>query len=337
MSLHAMSTTEFSVLPYTDVLAWVVIGVFALGVLADWRGDRELARHVTAGAWALFALFWLLLIHHFALVHRSIVQTVLLVVAVPACLYVGYTLWRGRDSLLVLSRAVAVMGVIYLPFQMSAWAQGILIEAVARQSFIVIDTLGFDEIRLEESEGEMGGMLTNRFANDVEGVRNTRVVFACTGIESMAMFGGLIAAVRAPLRRKALGVVVAISIIWVLNIARNVFIAVANAYQWFAVSWLESPVMAVFGLSDPARVSFFVADRIISQGLAVFALLGVAWLVSRFVPELLDIVEDLLYLLTGSEVTLRERTEAVADGGSTGAVESSQRHESISSDGSERP
>lgn len=315
MSLHAMTTSEFSVLPYTDVLAWVVIGVFVLGVVADWRGDRVLARRLTAGAWGLFALFWLLLIHHFALVHRSIVQTVLILVAVPACLYVGYTLWTGRDSLLVLSRAVAVMGIIYLPFQMSAWAHGILIEAVARQSFIVIDALGFDEIGLEESEGEKGGMLTNRFTNDVEGVRNTRVVFACTGIESMAMFGGLIAAVKAPLRRKALGVLLAVSIIWVLNIARNVFIAVANAYQWFAISWVEGPVMAAFGLSDPARVSFFVADRVISQGLAIFALIGVAWLVSRFVPELLDIIEELLYLLTGDEVTLREKGDVVADGG----------------------
>jgi len=305
--------TEPLVIPVTDVLAWVVIAGFVLGYAADRQGHREVARRVTAGAWGLFGVFWLLLIQHFALVHRSIVETMLLLVAVPACLFVGWRLLQGRDSLLVLSRAVAFMGVLYVPFLTSAWARGTLIEAVAQQSYFVIDALGFDRITLAEGDAEMGGTLPNTFANDVEGVRNTRVVFACTGIESMAMFGGLIAAVRAPLRRKAVGVVLAVSIIWVLNVARNVFIAVANAYQWFAIAWLEGPVMTAFGLSDPTRVSFFVADRVISQGLAVLALLTIAWLVSRWVPEILAVIEELLYLLTGSEVDLRPTTDELEE------------------------
>jgi archaeosortase A (PGF-CTERM-specific) len=106
---------------------------------------------------------------------------------------------------------------------------------------------------------------------------------------------------------------VSIAIIWVLNIGRNVFIALANGYQWFAGTWLEGPVMFAFGLSDPARVSFFVADRIISQGLAVFVLVGIAWLVSRWVPELLDIGEELLSVLLGREINLRP-PETATDG-----------------------
>jgi archaeosortase A (PGF-CTERM-specific) len=297
--------TEPVVLPVTDALAWVVIGAFLAGATLEWRGRREAARRATVAAWGLFALFWFLLVQHFAFVHRSIVETILLLVAVPACLYVGLELWRGRDSLLVLSRGVAFMGLLYLPFLTSAWARGILIEVVARQTYVVVDALGFDRIRLAEGDAEVGRTLLNTFANDVDGVNDTRVVFACTGIESMAMFGGLIAAVRAPLRRKAVGVLVSVSVIWALNVARNVFIAVANAYQWFAMSWLEGPVMTAFGLSNPTRVSFFVADRVISQSLAVVALIGVAWLVSRWVPEILDVAEELLYLLTGSEVELR--------------------------------
>ncbi|QLD91156.1 archaeosortase A [Natronomonas salina] len=300
-------------MPITDVLAWVVIGAFLAGALAEWTDRREIARRTTVGAWWLFALFWLLLIQHFAFVHRSIVETLLLFVAVPGCLYVGWLLLQGRDSLLVLSRGIAYMGLIYMPFLMSAWARGLLIEVVAQQSYFFIDALGFDRITLTEGQGELGGTLTNTFDNDVAGVNDTRVVFACTGIESMAMFGGLIAAVQAPLRRKAVGVAVSVGVIWVLNIFRNVFIAVANAYQWFTVSWIEGPVIAAFGLSDPARVSFFFADRVLSQSLAVVALVGVAWLISRWVPEILDIAEELLYLLTGSEVELRSRAPSVED------------------------
>ena len=310
--------TEPLVLPVTDVLAWVVIAAFLVGALAEWRDRREAARAATVAAWWLFALFWLLLIQHFAFVHRSIVETVLLLIAVPACGYVGWQLWQGRDSLLLVSRGVAYMGVIYLPFLMSTWARGLLIEVVARQTYFVIDALGFDRIEFAAGDAETGGTLTNTFANDVEGVRDTKVVFACTGIESMAMFGGLIAAVRAPIRRKAVGAAVAVGVIWVLNVVRNVFIAVANAYQWFAVGWIEGPVMAAFGLSDPTRVSFFFADRVVSQSLAVLALVGIAWLVARWVPEILEVAEELLYLLTGSEVELRAPTPEVEESGTVG-------------------
>jgi archaeosortase A (PGF-CTERM-specific) len=305
--------TEPLVLPVTDVLAWVVIGTFLAGAAADWADRRATARRLTAAAWWVFGLFWLLLIQHFAFVHKSVVETVGLLIAVPICVYLGRELLRGRESLLVLSRAVAFAGLLYLPFLMSTWARGLLIEVVARQSYAVIDALGYDGISLEAGPSESGGTLTNTFANDAEGVRNTYVVFACTGIESMATFGGLVAAVRAPIRRKVLGAAAAVGIIWVLNLGRNAFIAIANAYQWFAIPWIEGPVMTVFGLSDPTRVSFFFADRVLSQSLAVVALVGVIWLVSRFVPELLDLAEDVLTLLTGTEVTLRSTEGADVD------------------------
>lgn len=300
----ALAPSEVSVLPYTDVLAWVVVACFLAGALAE-RGDRrELARRFTVGAWGLFAAFWLLLIQHFVFVQRSIVQGVLVLVAVPACLYVGWRLWKGRDSLLLLSRAVALMGVIYLPFETSELARGFLIETVAWQTAVVIEWLGYADGMQLIQDPEEGSTLLNTFWFPESG-RASRVVFECTGIGSLAIFGGLVGAVDAPRRRKAIGLAVSLGIIWVLNIGRNAFIAMANGYQWFAYEWLEGPVMLLFGLSDPSRVSFFVADRIISQVGAVFALIAIAWLVSRWVPEILDIAEELLSLLTGSEVTLR--------------------------------
>ena len=310
--LPAQSLTELSVLPVTDVLAWVVVGVFLLVVLADRRERCDLARRVTAGAWALFAVFWLLLIHQFAVVHRSIVETVLVVAAVPLCLYVGRTLLDGRESLLVLSRAVALMGLIYLPFQTSAPVRGFLIETVARQTAWLLDAAGLGN-GMELIKDPEGSALRNTFwFPGTE--RASRVVFACTGIGSLAIFGGLIGAVRAPPRRKAVALAVSLSIIWVLNVVRNAFIAAANGYAWFDHPALEGPVMAAFGLSDPSLVSFYFADRVLSQSLALVALVGIAWLVSRWVPQLLGIAEDLLYLVTGDEVRLRPPSRAT-DGG----------------------
>ena len=310
--LPAQSLTELSVLPVTDVLAWVVVGVFLLGMLADRRERRDLAHRVTAGAWALFAVFWLLLIHQFAVVHRSIVETVLVAAAVPLCLYVGRTLLAGRESLLVLSRAVALMGLIYLPFQTSTPIRGFLIETVARQTAWLLDAVGLGN-GMELIKDPEGSTLRNTFwFPGTE--RASRVIFACTGIGSLAIFGGLIGAVRAPPRRKAVALAVSLSIIWVLNIVRNAFIAAANGYAWFDHPALEGPVMTAFGLSNPSLVSFYFADRVLSQSLALVALVGIAWLVSRWVPQLLGIAEDLLYLVTGDEVRLRPPSRAT-DGG----------------------
>ncbi len=313
MALPAQSLSEISVLPYTDVLAWVVMGVFVAGVIAHRRDDLDLARRLTAAAWGLFALFWFLLIQHFAFVHRSAIQTALVVFAVPSCLYVGWRILGGRDSLLTLSRAIAFMTIIYLPFETSALARGFLIETVAFQTSFAIDLFGLgDGVEFVEDPAP-DSTLMNTFWFTETG-QASRVVFECTGIGAMAIFGGLIAAVDAPRRKKLIAAAVSIAIIWVLNIARNVFIALANGYQWFAIQWLEGPVMFLFGLSEVSRVSFFVADRILAQGLAVFALAALAWYVSRWVPELLDIGEELLFVLLGREIALRS-PDVAPDGG----------------------
>ncbi|WP_122087995.1 archaeosortase A [Halalkalicoccus subterraneus] len=287
--------------PITDAMGWVVIGLFLVGIAADWR-DRVTARRIIAGAWALFGLFWLLMVPYFAFEHRSIVQTVLAVVAVPACVYVAGRLLRGRDSLLVLSRAVGVMGLIYLPFGAIPVFHDTLIEIVAAQTHAGLGLLGSTPAFETDAAG-----LRNTFAFTLPSGQqySTRIIFACTGIGSIAIFGGLIAAVRAPLTRRLGALAVAVSIIWVLNIARNVFIAYSTGHQLFAQGFLVDPVMWAFGLDDPVRVSFFVADRVLSQGLAVIALLAIAWIVVRLLPELYVVVEDLAYLLTGEEYDVR--------------------------------
>jgi archaeosortase A (PGF-CTERM-specific) len=128
------------------------------------------------------------------------------------------------------------------------------------------------------------------------------IVVACTGIGSMAVVGGLVAAVRAPLRRKVRAVAIAIPIIYALNIARNVFIGVSYGNQY--AHFFPDPTMTLFALDNDLRVSYIWADRIIAQGLAVIAMILIIWLVTREVPEVMQPVEDVLYLLTGQEYDL---------------------------------
>jgi archaeosortase A (PGF-CTERM-specific) len=296
--------------PLTDALAWVVVGLFLTGALLrrqEWRG----ARPVTVGAWAVFAVFWGALVPHFAFVQKSFVEGFLSLAAVPASLYVGWLLYDGRDSLFVLSTAIAVMGVVYLPFEtIPALTVGglalpsprhALISVVTDQTRWAIETLGYSPTLVE---GDQGYRNTFKFVTDGGHVILFSIILACTGLGSIAIFVGLIAAVDAPLGRKFRALAVAVPIIYVLNIARTTFIGLMFGKQY--MQWFVDEVLFLFGGTDPYKVSFYLSDRVISQVLAVVALVGITFLVVRELPELLTIVEDVLYVVTREEYDLRE-------------------------------
>ena len=292
------------VLWVTDPLAWALVALFGGGTLAERRSPAT-ARYAVASAWALFAVFWLLLVPHFFLVRNSFVEAGLALVGVPACLYAGYLIVGGRDSLFVLSRAVAVMGLVYLPAETLPLVRQVLVEHVARQTELLMGLLGYDPtlrpigpgrpayegylaaFHFETPDPSHGGIVYN-------------IVMACTALGSMAIFAGCIAAVRAPLRRKLRALAVAIPVIYVLNIIRTTFIGLAFGHQWFDGPYAPY-LMRLFGEPDPYMVSHIVAEGIISQLLSVVALVGIAWFVIRELPELLVIIDDVAYMATGEE------------------------------------
>ncbi|WP_144920029.1 archaeosortase A [Halorubrum salsamenti] len=299
-----------SLLPDTFTFAWLVAILFAVAWLLDSRGLAA-GRSLAAGTWALFGLFWLTTVPYFAFEHQSYVESILALVGVPACLYAGYLLYNGRASLFTLTRAIAIMLFIYLPFEtIPAFTlagvafpepRRVLIEVVATQTGMLIDLLGYAPERVASSEGYDAAYL---WTLDDGHTYRIDIVLACTGLGSMAIFGGLVAAVEAPLRRKIRGLAVSVSLIYVLNILRTTFISIVAGNQY--MQWYPDIVLTMFGASDPYRVSFLISDRIMSQLLAVVALIGITFLVVRELPELAVILEDVLYLLTGEEHDLTE-------------------------------
>jgi len=95
---------------------------------------------------------------------------------------------------------------------------------------------------------------------------------------------------------------IAVPIIYALNLLRTTFITIAFGEQY--MQWFVDEILLLFGSSDPYMVSFFISDRIISQLLAVVVLVGITYLVVRELPELLTIIEDVLFLVTGDEYDL---------------------------------
>jgi archaeosortase A (PGF-CTERM-specific) len=294
----------------SDPLAWLVVAGFLAGAVVD-RYDRELARWVTVGTWVAFGVFWLSTFHHFAFVQKSAIEGVGVALAVPASLSAALLLARGRDSLFVLSRSMAVMGLVYLPVQAIGPVRQALTETVAAQVAILVDALGYDPLLVDGLTFEDKRIAAKEYPylstfvfRGPEGEPLTYTVkLACTGLGSIAVFAGLIAAVRAPLRRKAWALGVSVAVIYALNLLRNVFIAIGFGAQQFQVA--PRLVGALFAVEEEVMVSYYVADRVIAQSASVLALVGITWLVVGRLPELLAVVEDAVYVLTRREYDLR--------------------------------
>jgi archaeosortase A (PGF-CTERM-specific) len=312
--------------PLSDSLAWIAIGAFVAAVCLEWRGAVDPARYLAAGAWVVFGVFWLTMAPHYYLEVKSPIQTLLTVAALPLCVYTGYLLATGRESLLLLSKAVAFMGLIYLPVETIPVVRTWLIETTAAQTHFGMELVGHSPGLEEGANG-----YRSRFAFDPDETvtgRTTYIITACTGIGSMAIFGGLIAAVKAPLKRKAVAFAVAIGVIWFLNLVRNVFIGLASPWGWFQQDVFVYVATELMG-APASRTSYIVAHNFVAQTLSIVALLGITYLVVRVLPEVLEPLEDVLYILTGSEYDLADALgrEVRADGG-VDAGDAAPDHES---------
>ncbi|MDQ2051706.1 archaeosortase A [Natronolimnohabitans sp. A-GB9] len=285
-----------------SLIAWAAIGLFLIAIGSEWQSQPTAARRIAAGGWLLFGTFWLTMVPYYYGEVRSPIQTVLALAAFPLSAYVSYLQLTGQASLSLLTRAVAVIGLIYLPAETIPFVRQWLIETTARQTHWGLEVFDYSP---GLNDGPNG--YESRFNFDPDATvtgRTTYIVMACTGLGSMAIFGGLIAATTAPLKRKVVALIVAVGIIWFLNLTRNVFIVLASPWGWFQYE----PLVYVFTtyLGEPAsRTSYLVAHTYISQPLSVVALIGITYLVFRILPETASVLEELLYVLTGKEIELQ--------------------------------
>ncbi|MFB6068718.1 MAG: archaeosortase A [Halobacterium sp.] len=293
----------------TDTLAWFVVAAF--GASAVLQGDsRRYSRYAAVVAWVLFAAFWGLLTPHFAFEQRSIVEGVLAAAAVPACLYTAYLVGAGNRNPETLTRAIALMGLFYLPFQTIEPLRQFAIETLAQQVAWVMAQLGYHPPIVAGSQGYQSKFVF-RGVNAVTGEAGwpftTTVLLACTGIGSMSIVGGLALAVDAPLRRRLQAIAITFPVIYGLNIVRVVFIAIAHGEQWFRGGVWKALVFTLFGSPSPNMVSYLFADRVLAQSLSVVVLVVLTLALLRVIPELGGVIEDVAYIATGNEYDVTRR------------------------------
>ncbi|MCC4769705.1 archaeosortase A [Methanosarcina sp. DH2] len=106
------------------------------------------------------------------------------------------------------------------------------------------------------------------------------IILACTAIESIALFMGLIGAVKAPLNRLVTAFIVSVPVIYVLNLIRDIFVVVAYGEQWFGTD------------------SFIIAHNYIAKAGSGIALFAISYIVLKVLPELLAMIDGLWVILS---------------------------------------
>jgi archaeosortase A (PGF-CTERM-specific) len=235
------------------------IGLFLL--LASAIAKKSL---LAIPGWAFFGLFWLSQPWHYLKV-EDYFNVALVIVAGLLCLYMAWIVLQKGDSSEACSwasLAAAVCGIIYFPFAMVQPLQSGLI---ALTCSITVEALGLFFIPVTQQSWNI--MALNG--------KSVEIILACTAIESIALFAGVILSVQAPPARRLAALAASTLSIYLLNIVRNSFVLMAYGYSWFG--------------SD----SFNIAHNIIAKLGSTIALLAISYLIFLLLPELLMLIDDL--------------------------------------------
>jgi archaeosortase A (PGF-CTERM-specific) len=219
---------------------------------------------IAVPGWALFALFWLGQIDHYL----AIMDYFNVALFLGAGLLSFYMAWivmsRGFSSKACYwaSYAAAVCGIIYFPFAEISALQVGLIGFTTQITAKMLQILSVPVI------------LENWNIMSLNG-RSVQIILACTAIESIALFAGVILSVQAPLGRRLAALIASTLSIYLLNIMRNGFVLMAYGWSWFGEG------------------SFDIAHNIIAKIGSTVALLAISYLVFLLLPELLSIIDEL--------------------------------------------
>jgi archaeosortase A (PGF-CTERM-specific) len=245
--------------------AWLISNLLWLGLLLLLASALASSATLAGLGWAIFGCYWIGQPLHF-LGQEDYFNAALSMAAAIVCFLLALRIWASEGRSRAYSwagYAAAICGIIYYPF-----AQ---IEPL-RTGLISVTTV--------ITARAMGALSIPAYMESWNIIalngRTVEIVLACTAIESIALFAGVILSVDAPRSRKLLAVTASTGIIYILNIFRNGFVLMAYGWDWFG------------------QDSFFFAHNVVAKAGSTLALLAVAYIVLLLLPELASTIDELL-------------------------------------------
>lgn len=168
-----------------------------------------------------------------------------------------------------LSRAASVGGLIYFMFAEVEVLNRLIISTVTGQGIWLVEKFGYPVDRVA----------WNKLAvNDLP----VEIILACTAIESIALFSGIISsATGAKTSRKLQVFMISVPVIYILNIIRVSFTASAYGLSWF-------------GTPDE---SFHISEHFITKAGSLLALMLISFTVLKMLPEVADMINGILKMM----------------------------------------
>ena len=245
--------------------------------------DKNLGSGIKIFGWAIFASFWATQPAYLYISEGGdVFNAVLCILGVFALFYFAYHEWlsikKNKHISCVnwIAGASAVAGLIYFGIERIVIgpvpALGIpeinlaeiLIRIVANHSTIVLDAI----IGNAELVGGHNIWLDGHYA--------VTIIFACTAIQAMVIFVGMIFAMpKIDLKRRIIGILITIIPIYILNLLRNAMVAF---------------------LVGKNITDFNVAHNILSKAGALISLIVLLLIVVKIIPGVLDEIYCLIDL-----------------------------------------
>ncbi|MGP8319876.1 MAG: archaeosortase A [Methanosarcinaceae archaeon] len=260
-------------------ILWIAI---ALMITASIIPKKHVIRNLIGGlGWGFFSIHWTYQPFH-DLENSDYVNIVLALVFAVFCLIIAQSMVKeyfkkaqyaelSTDSFTYITdmatKSAAIGALFYFPFAQVNTLHVWIISEVTNNVMWMLNLLNSPAIH------ESWNMIS------LNGYR-IEIILACTAIESIALFTGLIASVNAPTKRLVSAFLVSVPVIYVLNVIRDAFVIIANGEQWFGEN------------------SFWIAHNVIAKAGSGIALFFIAYAVLKILPELLDLIEGLWKLIT---------------------------------------
>lgn len=245
----------------TLLLIPLFLGLFLL--LIGYLGKKGSFSVIRAAGWGLFAFYWSTQISTLYYYEGGdIVNATICTIGVYVLIYFAYKEFTtDRDCMPWLAGAASIAGLVYFFMEKIPVLKRKLIETVARHSALLYSV--FDKnIRVENSFIWAGRDYINGSAPTAE------IIFACTAIQSMLLFVGLILPLREVSLKRRLTILAFLMVtIYFLNLIRNASVLYLVGY----------------GITD-----MNIAHNYIGKIGSLIALVALVIIVFRYIPELYD-------------------------------------------------
>ena len=250
-------------------------------------------KYFAIGGWAGIVGYLFFELPYYFSINNFMYPTIALL-SVPFLAITVQHLLRDDPRVMQLSTIAAVAFLIYAPFGFIPALGDWLIAAVADQTSAALAASGYPVNFSAWNTMERNGF-------------RTEIILACTGIQSIAIMLGVAWGVPSTARQKLTGFLLVFPTIYILNIARNVFVITAYSEQWFPY------LPAIAGNGEFGYESFFWAHNVMAELGALIFLVALAYALFLILPEL-GTLADSLYRLYRGEVERVLRPKAPQSG-----------------------